>query len=76
MMELAVNLQNEDLNWFSWKRTFIDGSVYMRFNGDVGSRVVSSVFMWFCVIMWNILMDTKYFFLYRGYLKIVEAKSL
>ena len=33
LMELAVNLRNEDLHWFSVKRTFIDGDVYMRFNG-------------------------------------------
>ena len=34
-MKFAVNLQNEDLHWFSGKRTFNDGSVYMRFNGGV-----------------------------------------
>ena len=51
LMELAVNLRNEDLHWFSGKRTFLDGGVYMRFNGDVGSRVIS-VFMWFCVSSW------------------------
>ena len=39
LMELDVNLRNEDLHWFSGKRTFIDGGVYMRFNGSVGSRV-------------------------------------
>ena len=49
LMELDVNLRNEDLHWFSGKRTFIDGGVYMRFNGGVGSRVISSEFMWFCV---------------------------
>ena len=49
LMELAVNLRNEDLQWFSGKRTFIDGGVYKRFNGGVGSRVISSEFMWFCV---------------------------
>ena len=45
LMELVVNLRNEDLQWFSAKRTFIDGGVYMRFSGDVGSRITSSVFM-------------------------------
>ena len=49
LMELAVNLRNEDLHWFSAKRTFIDGGVCMRSNGGVGSRVISSEFMWFCV---------------------------
>ena len=53
LMELAVNLQNEDLHWFSGKRTFIDGDVYMRFNGGVGSRVISSEFIWFCVSLWT-----------------------
>ena len=48
-MELIVNLRDEDLRWFSGKRTFIDGSVYMRFSGRVGSRITSSVFMWFCI---------------------------
>ena len=28
-----MNLRNEDLHWLSGKRTFIDGGVYMRFNG-------------------------------------------
>ena len=45
LMVLVVNLRNEDLQWFSAKRTFIDGGVYMRFSGGVGSRVTSSVFM-------------------------------
>ena len=31
--ELAVSLGHEDLHWFSGKRTFNDGGVYMRFNG-------------------------------------------
>ena len=53
LMELVVNLQNEDLYWFSGKRTVIDSGVYMRFNGCVGSRVISSVFMWFCIFMWT-----------------------
>ena len=45
LMELVINLQNEHLYWFRGKRTFIDGGVYMRFSGTVGSRVTSSVFM-------------------------------
>ena len=54
LMELAVNLRNEDLHWFSGKRTFIDGGVYIRFRGGVGSRVIiSSVFMWFCIFLWT-----------------------
>ena len=44
-MELAVNLRNENLHWFSGKRTFIDGGAYMHFNGGIGSRVTSSTFM-------------------------------
>ena len=49
LMELVVNLRNEDLHWFSGKRTFIDGGVYMRFSGSLGSMVTSSVFMQFCI---------------------------
>ena len=45
LIYLVVNLRNEDLHWFSGKRTFIDGDVYMRFSGGVGSRVTCSVFM-------------------------------
>ena len=38
------------LSWFSGKRTFIDGSVYLRFNvGLIGCRIIFSEFMWFCV---------------------------
>ena len=44
-MELVVNLGNEDFDWFSGKKTFIDGYVHMRFSVGVGSRVTSSVFM-------------------------------
>ena len=47
LIELAVNLRNEDLHWFSGKRTFTDGGVYMRFNGGVGCRVTSFGFTWF-----------------------------
>ena len=46
-----MNLWNKDLHWFSGKGPFLDGGVYMRFNRDVGSRVIS-VFMWFCVSSW------------------------
>ena len=53
LMELDVNLRNEDLHWFSGKRTFIDGGVYIRFNRSVGSRVISSEFMWLCVSLWT-----------------------
>ena len=54
LMELAVNLWNKDLYWFSGKRTFIDGGVYIRFNGGVGSRVIIfSAFMWFCTFLWT-----------------------
>ena len=52
LMELAVNLRNEDLHWFSGKRTF-DGGVYMRFNRGLGSRIISSVFLWFSVSFWT-----------------------
>ena len=45
LIDLVVNLWNDDLHWFCGKRFFIDGGVYMRFNGDVGSRVTSSVFI-------------------------------
>ena len=31
LMELAVNLRNEDLHWFSGKRTFIDGGCVYAF---------------------------------------------
>ena len=46
LIELAVNLRNEDLDWFSGQRTFADGGVYMRFNGGVGCRVTSFGFTW------------------------------
>ena len=48
-MELALNLWNENLHWFSAKRAFIEGGVSIRFNGGVDSRVISSVLIWFCV---------------------------
>ena len=53
LMELAVNLRNKDLHWFSVKRTFINGGAYMRFNEGVGSSVISSEFMWLCVSLWT-----------------------
>ena len=33
LMELAVDLRYKDLHWFSGKRTFIDGGVYMLLMG-------------------------------------------
>ena len=53
LIELAANFRNEDLHWFSGKRTFINGGVYMHFNGGVGSRVTFSVFMWLRVSLWT-----------------------
>ena len=46
-MVVAVNFQNEDLHWFCGKRTLIGDSVYMCFNGSVGSKVASSLLIWF-----------------------------
>ena len=46
MMELAMNFLNDDLHWFLGEKTFTDGGVYN--NGDVGSKVASSVPMRFC----------------------------
>ena len=46
LMGLAVNLWHENL-------AFIEGGVYMCSNGGVGSRVISSVFMWFCASLWT-----------------------
>ena len=48
LMDLAVNFLNEDLHYFLGKRIFTDGGVYMRHNGDVGSKVASSLSMRFC----------------------------
>ena len=45
LTDLVVSLWNEDSYWFCGKTFFIDGDVYMRFNGDVGSRVTSSIFI-------------------------------
>ena len=42
-IDLVVNLLNEDLHWFCGKWTFIDGGLYMRFCGGVGSRVTFPV---------------------------------
>ena len=36
LMKLLVNLWNEDLHWFSGKRTFTDSGVYMRLSVAVG----------------------------------------
>ena len=49
-MVVAVNFLNEDLNWFCGMRTLIDSGVYMRLNGGVGSKVTSSLPMWFCIL--------------------------
>ena len=48
LMDLAVNFLNEDLHYFLGKRIFTDGGVYMRHNGDVGSKVASSLSRRFC----------------------------
>ena len=53
LMQFIVNLQNEYLHWFSGKRAFIDGGVYMRFSGVVSSRVASSLFTWYYIFMWT-----------------------
>ena len=53
LMELIVNFRNEDLHWFSGKRTFIEGDVYICFKGGVGSRVISAVSMWFYISLWT-----------------------
>ena len=42
-----------DLHWLSGKRTLIDGGVHIRFDGGVGSRVISFVFKWFCILLWT-----------------------
>ena len=38
-------LEFADLHWFCGKGNFIDGGVYMRFSGGIGSRITSSFFM-------------------------------
>ena len=43
LIDLVMNLHNDDLYWFFGKKTFIDGGVYMHFNGAVDSRATSSV---------------------------------
>ena len=40
------------IGFVSGKRAFIDGGLYIRFNGGVDSRVISSVFMSFSVPLW------------------------
>ena len=50
LMVVPVSLLNEDLHWFCRKRTLIDGGLYMRFTGGVGSKVASSLPMWFCIL--------------------------
>ena len=49
LMELVVNLQNEDLQWFSGKKSFIDGGMSMGFTEGEGSRVTIYVFMQFYI---------------------------
>ena len=60
----------EDFHWFSGKRTFIDGGVFMRFNGVLG--------LLFLLISCGIAFSCSHqcFFLYRGVYKIVKPKSL
>ena len=35
LMAVAVNFLNEDLNWFSRKRTLTNGGVYMGLNRGI-----------------------------------------
>ena len=72
LMELAVNLRNEDLHWFSGKRTFIWWSCVYAFQW--GYRI-KGYFFYFHVIL-HFLVNTKCFFLYQRILNIVEGKSL
>ena len=50
LMVVAVNVLNEDLHWFCGKRALIDDGVYIFLNGGVGSKVASSLPMWFCIL--------------------------
>ena len=50
LMVVPVSFLNEDLHWFCRKRTLIDGGLYMCFNGGVGSKVASSLPMWFYIL--------------------------
>ena len=50
LVVVAVNFLNEYLQWFCGKRTLIDGGVYMRLNGGVGSKVAFSFPMQFCIL--------------------------
>ena len=50
LMIVAVNFLNEDLHWFCGKKTLIDGGLYKCLNGGVGSKVASSLPMWFCIL--------------------------
>ena len=68
---LLTLLRKKYLHWFSGKRTFIDGGVYIRFRGGVGSRVIiSSVFMWFCIFL-----RTSMFLLISGVSKDSEGQK-
>ena len=65
-MELAVNLQNQNLHQFRGKRTFIDDGMYMRCNGWCRPQGYL-----FCVhLLLCFLMDINCFFFYQGYLKM------
>ena len=66
LMELAVNLQNQNLHQFRGKRTFIDDGMYMRCNGWCRPQGYL-----FCVhLLLCFLMDINCFFFYQGYLKM------
>lgn len=41
LMVATVNSLNEDFHWICGKRTVIGGDVYMRLNGDEGTRAPS-----------------------------------
>ena len=55
LIDLVVNLLSGDLHWFCGKRTFIDGGVYIGFSGGIGARVITSIFMWFCIFRYRCL---------------------
>ena len=42
LMVATVNFLNEDLHWFSRKRTLTGGGVYMHLNGGADSKIASS----------------------------------
>ena len=53
LMVVAVNFLNEVLYCFCGMRTLIDSGVYMRLNGGIGSKVASSLPVWFCILGYN-----------------------